>query len=196
MLYHTAKLWYVEGRQQLMADIPYLDPAFSLTLIAPRWTAESSIEDHPQELYSTLDRQRGDISELIQRMSAEQLQHSLRYLTLMPGLLLLPAFDATYSLPSSSSSSASPLSASLQLSAAGLTEGGLKSLSMRVDRLQPHFLLSAHRPFLLLVRHRATNAVALIAKIEQVTEDQRTYRYRERKVQWLEDQEAIPQFAA
>ena len=208
MLYRTGKLWYVEGRQYQMADVPYLDPAFSLTLISPRFTAAATIEDHTQRLYHTLDRQQGDIDSLIQQMTAEELLHSLRYLTLMPGLLLLPAFDATYAMGGaaqqltspSPSSSFSPLSASLSLSAAGLSEGGLKAHSMprggegQQRQQQPHFLLSAHRPFLVLVRHRLTNAVALIAKVEQVREDHRTYRYKERRVQWVEDKRPIQQF--
>ena len=113
----------------------------------------------------------------------------------MPGLLVLPTFDAHYAFPIAASHPNAPrLSASLSLDGAGLAEGGLRTAYSRAERPRASFLLSAHRPFVLLVRHRPTNAIALAALIEDVHRDTREYRYKERRVQWLEDRRPIVQF--
>lgn len=199
MLYRTGRLWYVETREWQMVDVPYLHPHFSLTLISPRFSNEPTIENHPISLlYPTLHRCTANIHQLVAALDSRQWLHATTHQTLMSGLLLLPSFDARYSLhlPTSSTNKSQrrSLSASLHLSGAGLGEGGLKNLASRPERPLPHFLLSLHRPFLAMVRHRPTNAVALIAKIEQVEVDQREYTYKQRRVQWLEDRRPIPQF--
>ena len=193
MMYRTGKLWYVEGVRHQMADVPYLHPHYSLTLLCARFTDEPSIDEHPQPTYSNLRRERADIHSLLEQLSPQQLVHDMRYMTLLPGLLVLPTFDAHYRLQLGGDSGLSD-SSRLVMSGAGLQSGGLKTLSHRPSRPFPHFLLSAHRPFIFLIRHRPTNHVALIGLVEQVERDPTEYTYKERKVQWLEDRAPIQQF--
>ena len=211
MLYRTGRLWYVEDRCSQTADVPYLHPDFSLTVIAPRFTQQPTIAEHPSQLYLALQRQRSDVDALIASLQADALVQQLhRHAALLPGLLVMPAFTAAYSLSASIKAAAAARADSgagsrggaeeaeasdrceLSLSSAGLSTGGLKSVASR--RAQSAFLLSAHRPFVLLVRHRPTNCVAIIAKVEQVQRDERVYAYPKRRVQWLEDHTPIPQF--
>ena len=194
MLYRTGKLWYVEGTTHQMVDVPYLHPHYSLTLLTARWTAAPSIDDHPQLAYGSVKRERSDIHTLLAQLSPQQLIHDMRYMALLPGLLVMPAFDAHYTFELGSGSSGVSDVSRLAVSGAGLQSGGLKTLSHRPDRPFPHFLLSAHRPFIFLVRHRPTNHVALIGLVENVEVDPTEYKYKTRKVQWLEDTLPVQQF--
>ena len=216
MVYRTGRMWYSEDRYSQTVDIPYLHPHYSLTVITPRFNTEPTIQDHPHALYHSSQRDRSSIDHLIQQhlTSAASLHHSLRYLHLMSGLVVMPSFDALYSFPlqgaqregtegakdgeggqqRATSSFAASTTARLSLSSAGLGVGGLKNFSAKPSRPVPHFFLSAHRPFVALVRHRPTNTVLLAAKIEQVKEDERDYPYKQRKIQWMEDRIPIIQF--
>ena len=194
MLYRTGKLWYVEGTRHQMVDVPYLHTDYSLTLLCARWTDEPSIDDHPQVAYGNVKREKADIHTLLAQLSPQQLVHDMRYMTLLPGLLVMPAFDAHYHFQLGSDGGLLTDTSRLVVSGAGLQSGGLKTLSHRPGRPFPHFLLSAHRPFIFLIRHRPTNHVALIGLIEHVERDTTPYKYKDRKVQWLEDTLPIQQF--
>ena len=194
MLYRTGKLWYVESTLHQMVDVPYLHPHYSLTLLNARWTDAPSIDEHPQLAYGNVKRERSDIHTVLARLSAQQLVHDMRYMALLPGLLVMPAFDAHYTLQLGGGSGGLSDASRLAVSGAGLQSGGLKTLSHRPGRPFPNFLLSAHRPFIFVVRHRPTNHVALIGLVENVEVDPTEYKYKTRKVQWLEDSLPIQQF--
>lgn len=199
MIYRSDKLWYVEDSTCQMIDVPYLHPAFSLTLILPRFTAAQSIDNHPQtQQYADALRTKSSVDEVIQSMSGARVVEAFKHASLMQGLLILPTFDAQYRLDLSSVcpdlKSPMNIGSSFSLSGTGLQRGGLRHVNPRNGDIPPRFLASAHRPFVALVRHRETNTVLHIAKIEQVTKDERVYKYHNRRIQWIEDHQPIKQY--
>lgn len=182
-LLRSGRMHYTESQWAQLVDLPYINPAFTVSLIVPRSFADGTIKYHPgMEGYGEEIRQATSLDEYVHRhMSPMGFLTKSTSFDLLQGHLVLPAIDAVceqsmsqlFGCDDSSLEGRHVHRARLSLSAKGLSS---RHKSLRLTRneglhrgtMPPQFFLSAHRPFVYMIRHRASNTICTIGTIQSV----------------------------
>jgi hypothetical protein len=188
MILRSEKNWYGETETHQIIDLEYLSDQFLMTIISPRPVDEPTILHHPHRGYILATRRKSNVDDVLQSYTVNQFLHECQHRFRMRGLLALPTFDSSYTFKTEEVCHR----ASFQISSHGLSEGGTNVKTYREHHDMTEFALSAHRPFIWMVRHRPTNAVLLAGTVEKVNIKPFKMKYPAANVAWIEDKEAKP----
>jgi hypothetical protein len=142
----------------------------SHSLVSHRFSNDRTLLDHPNEIeYINAKRTPSTVSDVLSFFlkDSRQFAHHLRYSSLMPGLLGLPAFAADHTVDTQKFLSVSPSTSSAFRSVLSISPSGL-DVGAKAIRSRPHqqittFQAYCDHPFIFLIRHATLNQSGLLA---------------------------------